>query len=230
MVGKADQRGRIAATERGRALLLRGTLVLICFLAIAARLNKVVRFGNDLHDLSSPGTPLFDLRAARELAGGAVFPPSMQPVIRHCQLQRRSLTGLFRMAVDLQYVCAAIVPVVSAPCCIIVYALGKEVSRPGRCWSLRPLASLHGCYGQLQRARTVPPAIAARSLLLFEGTQRRALQRYDLQCSGLSIEHYFGVLDLATRSCVHGLPLAVPRLACLHSGVHSGRHEKRLGE
>ena len=188
MVGKADQRGRIAATERGRALLLRGTLVLICFLEIAARLNKVVRFGNDLHDLSSP------------------------------------------VAVDLQYVCAAIVPVVSAPCCIIVYALGKEVSRPGRCWSLRPLASLHGCYGQLQRARTVPPAIAARSLLLFEGTQRRALQRYDLQCSGLSIEHYFGVLDLATRSCVHGLPLAVPRLACLHSGVHSGRHEKRLGE
>ena len=97
MVGKADQRGRIAATERGRALLLRGTLVLICFLEIAARLNKVVRFGNDLHDLSSPGTPLFDLRAARELAGGAVFPPSMQPVIRHCQLQRRSLTGLFRL-------------------------------------------------------------------------------------------------------------------------------------
>lgn len=129
MVGQAAQRGRVAAPERGRAILRRGALVLICLLAVAARLNKVVRFGDDLHDWASPGTPLFDQRTARELAGGG-FPTqhaASHPALSAAAALAHWLVSL-AMAVDLQYVCAAIVPVVSAPCCILVYALGKEVS------------------------------------------------------------------------------------------------------
>ena len=117
--------------ESGKAcvLLRRATLVLVCVLAVAARLNKVARFGNDLHDVSSPGTPLFDLRAARELAGrGAPTQhAASHPLLSATAAAAHRLVSLV-VVVDLQDVCAHLLPLVSALCCVIIYALGKEVS------------------------------------------------------------------------------------------------------
>ena len=117
--------------ESGKAcvLLRRVTLVLVCVLAVAARLNKIAKFGNDLHDVSSPGTPLFDLRAARELAGSGAptqHAPS-HPALSAAAAAAHRLVSLV-VGVDLQDICAALVPGVSALCCVIIYALGKEVS------------------------------------------------------------------------------------------------------
>jgi len=97
----------------------------------AARIaSQVVRFGPDLHDAASPGTPLFDLRAAEEMAAAGSLQAqhaASYPVLAAVAAASHRLLGLAGLSVQLQVVCALLAPVCAANCCLLVYAMGKEV-------------------------------------------------------------------------------------------------------
>lgn len=111
--------------------LRRCILLLICGLALVCRLHKVAVVGTgDLHDGASPGTPLFDYRAALEMATGIIPPQhaASHPGLAVAAALAHWLLGAAGMAVDVQDVCALLVPVCAALSCVLMYVLGKEVS------------------------------------------------------------------------------------------------------
>ena len=118
------------APEPSRTIVMmrRATLALAAAVAVTCRLHKFVRFGRDLHDAASPGTPLFDLRAARELAASGIPSPhaSSHLALSASAALAHRVISVF-VAVDLEDVCATLVPVASGLCCILAYVLGKEV-------------------------------------------------------------------------------------------------------
>ena len=96
---------------------------------LKTRPAQVVRFGPDLHDAASPGTPLFDLRAAEEMAAGTLRPAhaASHPALAAVAAAAHRLLGLAGLSVQLQDLCALLAPVCAATCCPLIYWLGKEV-------------------------------------------------------------------------------------------------------
>lgn len=91
--------------------------------------TQVVRFGPDLHDAASPGTPLFDLRAAEEIVSGSLRPEhaASHPMLAAAAAAAHRLLGLAGISVQLQDLCALLAPVCAATCCLLIYRLGEEV-------------------------------------------------------------------------------------------------------
>jgi asparagine N-glycosylation enzyme membrane subunit Stt3 len=89
---------------------------------------QVARFGYDLHDMASPGTPLFDLRAAREMTSIGIQHDASHPPLVAVAALSHWLLGLLGITCQLVAVCALVIPVCAANSCMVMYHLGKEFS------------------------------------------------------------------------------------------------------
>ena len=112
------------------AISYSASLLIVSLTAVLNRLPKMLRFGSDLHDVASPGTSLFDLRAAKQLSEGAVplHHAASHPGLAVSAAVAHRLLSVLGLSVDLKDVCAVIAPMSAAISCVVIYFLGMEIS------------------------------------------------------------------------------------------------------